>query len=358
MDVHTLVFNQASNDRNSNAEKEWVEEELANPPWADEGFFEEFAAAFRKMSPEEKWTLSTGKVVEDELYKFGKKCNHEHPCHSWILDTKDKNYTKEGHFTEEELEEIHSLTPVTFPDIPVDIDNYMQSLDATTTADLRIQCAKCPLSEPFNRDKDFDAEWVLSSVRMMIHEYESGNLRTSHNELWYMLRIWSMVDRLFDNMPGLETVRGDSASISTSLRKNEERTSSSVIRMKRKIMGRRGDLLLQKGTAEYGCAEAGAKFDGPNGSKRMVESGLKTPKMLKDMLNNLAIICQQEEARVVGLRTVGFILSGLTMEILTMDAPNGYITRLTRSKLYQVPKEVSSVNAILLPLLSVLISTK
>ena len=69
-------------------------------------------------------------------------------------------------------------------------------------------------------------------------------------------------------------------------------------------MGRRGDLLLQKGMAEYGCAEAGAKYEGPQGSKRMMESRLKAPKMLKDMLNNLATMVQQEEDRVVKLRTV------------------------------------------------------
>jgi hypothetical protein len=88
------------------------------------------------------------------------------------------------------------------------------------------------------------------------------------------------------------------------MRKNENRIISSVTKMKRKVMGRRGDLLLQKGIAEYGCAEAGAKYEGPKGSKRMMDSGLKAPKMLKDMMNNLALMCQNEEDRVVNLRTV------------------------------------------------------
>lgn len=75
-------------------------------------------------------------------------------------------------------------------------------------------------------------------------------------------------------------------------------------------MGRRGDLLLQNGIAEYGCTEAAAKYEGPKGSKRMMDGGLKAPKMLKDMMNNLAHACQNEENRVVKLRTVGYIHSG------------------------------------------------
>ena len=87
-------------------------------------------------------------------------------------------------------------------------------------------------------------------------------------------------------------IRRESASTSTSIRKNEDRITSSITTMKRKIMGKRGDLLLQKGMIEYGCAEAGAKCDGPKRSKKkMLESGLKAVKMLKDMLKNLAPTC-------------------------------------------------------------------
>jgi hypothetical protein len=41
-----------------------------------------------------------------------------------------------------------------------------------------------------------------------------------------------------------------------------------------------------------------------------------------------------------------------------MDAPNGYVARLTRSKQYDVPRQVSNISTQLLPLLSVLLSTK
>ena len=55
--------------------------------------------------------------------------------------------------------------------------------------------------------------------------------------------------------------------------------------MAHKTMGTRGDLLLRKDQIEYGCAEAGSKYEGPKGTKNMSEGSLKVPKMLKDMFD-------------------------------------------------------------------------
>ncbi|PKY49402.1 hypothetical protein RhiirA4_465379 [Rhizophagus irregularis] len=37
--------------------------------------FNKFTKAFQKLENTKKWVLTSGKVVEDELYKFGMKCN-------------------------------------------------------------------------------------------------------------------------------------------------------------------------------------------------------------------------------------------------------------------------------------------
>ena len=47
-------------------------------------------------------------------------------------------------------------------------------------------------------------------------------------------------------------------------KENRERTVSAIVKMKRKLLGRRGDLILRRITTEYGCAEAGRLFDGQN----------------------------------------------------------------------------------------------
>jgi hypothetical protein len=36
-----------------------------------------FEKAYGKMQIGDKWTLATGKCVEDQLYYFGKQCKHE-----------------------------------------------------------------------------------------------------------------------------------------------------------------------------------------------------------------------------------------------------------------------------------------
>ena len=37
----------------------------------------EFESTYRSMAQNTKWVLSTGKVVEDELFLFGKRCRFE-----------------------------------------------------------------------------------------------------------------------------------------------------------------------------------------------------------------------------------------------------------------------------------------
>ena len=39
--------------------------------------FTKFTEAYEQMDSTKKWVLSSGKVVEDELHKFGLKCTHE-----------------------------------------------------------------------------------------------------------------------------------------------------------------------------------------------------------------------------------------------------------------------------------------
>ena len=39
--------------------------------------YQQFADKYQKIPNEGKWTLKTGKIVEDTLYTFGMKCSHE-----------------------------------------------------------------------------------------------------------------------------------------------------------------------------------------------------------------------------------------------------------------------------------------
>lgn len=87
-----------------------------------------------------------------------------------------------------------------------------------------------------------------------------------------------------------------------------------MVKMKRMAMGRRADLILRKGSAEYGCAEAGAKDEGLWGTKKLLEKGVKAAKALKDMLNQLSDLVGNDESSVRQLCTIGYILSGIVMD--------------------------------------------
>ncbi|KAI9284443.1 hypothetical protein BC943DRAFT_381098 [Umbelopsis sp. AD052] len=76
---HSLISNEPITAHNADYALEVWEEENVAPRLLDvnEDFFQRFEAAFQKMIPEEKWTLSIGKIVENELFKLGKKCKFE-----------------------------------------------------------------------------------------------------------------------------------------------------------------------------------------------------------------------------------------------------------------------------------------
>jgi hypothetical protein len=114
-------------------------------------------------------------------------------------------------------------------------------------------------------------------------------------------------------------IRGESGSIATAMRKNQDRVIPSMIKMKRKAMGRRGDLILSKGSVEYGCAEAGARDEGQWGTKKLLETGVKAAKILKDMLAHLADLVGNDESTVRQLRTIGYIHSGMHLMLIKIS---------------------------------------
>ncbi|CAI2193364.1 12094_t:CDS:10 [Funneliformis geosporum] len=266
----------------------------------------EFEKTYSKMNHSEKWTLSTGKIVEDALHDFGVKCRHEHLCHSFVIDPNDKIYINEEVFTETELEEIrnHKLKPM--PQMPQDLLTYLNSFRVSDISSLRNAIFKSQQwDSPYNRQTHFDHDWIRNTAYNLLHEYEAGSLEKDHLELWLLVHVWNFVDRGFGNVDGLETARSESSSRASSNRKNRNRTGSAIVKMKRKIMGRRGDLIIRKVSTEYGCSEAGKSFEGNNGTKLLHERGIKAPKMMKDMLYSLCEAVGNEEKKIRKLQSIG-----------------------------------------------------
>ncbi|KAG2171903.1 hypothetical protein INT44_006693 [Umbelopsis vinacea] len=188
--------------------------------------------------------------------------------------------------------------------LPNDVVDYLRLFQCTSSQALRKVCLENQAwYYPFDGTEHFYHDWIRRTIDMLsvklpliylmvfnadqcwfeisIVEFESGSLKIQHYESWYMVRIWSMIDRIFADVEGLEAVR--------------------------------------KGLAEYGCAEAGAKDEGIWGTKKLPEKDVKAAKTLKDMMNHLSDFVGNEESSVRQLRTIGYILSGLLLMVTKVE---------------------------------------
>ncbi|CAG8618502.1 728_t:CDS:10 [Paraglomus brasilianum] len=287
-----------------------------------------FKEAYEQMDDTKKWVLSSGKVVEDQLYKFGLKCTHEHLCHSFIIDPDDASLMNEKVFTKSEIEEIRTYRRQALPNMPQDLLAYLVNYKKSNISDLKdlLFCSESWKSA-YNRERDFDRDWIRNTVDNLLRLYEAKSLDKDHSEAWLNLHVWSLVDRAFQNVDGIEVER---IGIVLSLR--------------------RGDLIIRTMSKEFGCGEAGRLFSGNNGTKILRERGLKTPKVMKDQFDDLCA-GQTNENTVRKLRTVGFIHAGLSVLLLTLDSPTGYICRISRSNLLRIPSTVSEFGKRVLPVI-------
>ncbi|CAG8502910.1 14391_t:CDS:2 [Cetraspora pellucida] len=286
----------------------------------------EFRDSYKAMKKEKKWYLTSGKCVEDELYFFGNRCRFE----QYI-------------FNSEELKEIRDTGAKNLPEMPSELLKYISSFRMKTTKDLRVElCVRQDWEgENFDKIKHFNFDWVKNSIYNLILEYESDTLQQKHLEAWHNIHIWSFIDKCFNELEGVDIARGESCSLASSKRKNNRRIVQGIVKTTRKSIGRRGDLIIRKGSYEYGASEVGKDYDGDNGSKLLKERGLKSPKMLKDMIVNLGNFVEWKAEKLRQFELVSFIHAGLFMILLRMDVPAGYICRITRSDTLQMPTNVN-----------------
>ncbi|UZO04439.1 uncharacterized protein OCT59_024825 [Rhizophagus irregularis] len=272
--------------------------------------YEKYKKSYTEMNNSNKWVLTTGTVVEDVLYNFSLRCKYEHLAHSFILDPDDNNYLIESVFTESELHEIrHYQTKETLL-MPLELlkhknmpFGYLNNKRLKNTLELQKQIFMPEqMDQDFNRSRDFDRDWIRNTVYNLLLEYESNALMSDHLELWILVHVWNFTYKVFNDIE------------------------------------------------EVKCTEAGRQFEGQNGTKLLQERGLKMPKMMKDMFDQLCKTFDQDEKKTRKLETIGFlyagmffylilnlasvayldsIFQGLMMTLLRLDSPAGYICRVS-----------------------------
>ncbi|RIA85518.1 hypothetical protein C1645_741508 [Glomus cerebriforme] len=123
-------------------------------------------------------------------------------------------------------------------------------------------------------------------------------------------------------------------------------------------MGCRGDWILRSiindNKQEFGTREVGKSWVDENGMKFLKEAGLKLPKTLKDMLVRLLKKADWDAGTCTKIQMVGIIHAGLMLMPVYLDNPKGYVCRIQRGELMEVPDNAKNFCSILTILASVL----
>ncbi|CAO3601034.1 unnamed protein product [Absidia cylindrospora] len=101
---------------------------------------------------------------------------------------------------------------------------------------------------------------------------------------------------------------------------SSNRRPSAIMDQDRTMIGAKVECLLVSVDRELGCIEAGRSL-GNNTTKEFNDGLLKQPKILKDMLAQLAKERPKVENNLV---TVGFTVMGHRVQLLEMDWPIRY----------------------------------
>ncbi|KAI8377385.1 uncharacterized protein BYT42DRAFT_570144 [Radiomyces spectabilis] len=308
-----------------------------------------YEEAYKAMDNARKWTLSTGKVVEDAVYYFGKRCTEEHLSHSFVIDISDAAYISSGTFTQDEINEIARTNSKPTPEMPEDLHSYIQTYRQDNVDDLR-RAIFSPQTwdQDFKRRTHFDHDWVRQSVYNIVTEYEAYNFMRPHLEQWYNIHVWRLFDKCFEIIPNVEIARGESPSQASGERKNKTRTVPGMTKIRRQFIGRRVDFAVRKHLVEYGCGEVGlCAVNGENTTKLMIERGLKAPKIMRDMFMHLSNSVGNNEQVIRSLETVALVHKELDVTMLRLDSPRGYICRVMRTATKRIPREVGMFSKVL-----------
>ncbi|CAB4388009.1 unnamed protein product [Rhizophagus irregularis] len=338
-----------------NNKVEVVKENKKGPFRMSEENREEIAKAYRAMDTEYMWKLSSGRIVEEELFELGNDLEFEHAIHSFILDVEDELIME--HFTEEELEEISSAPIPEVPELSDEVNDFLcKFLGKINLNEIRQIIKESIFGDDYNREKHHDVDYICLALYSLVREIENGNLKDTNLENWYNCHVWNVIfDQAFGDIKAVAIVRGESTSISTATRKNKK--TKRKLGERRKI-GRRGDWIIRAvgngNKDEFGAGEAGKDWIDKYGTKYLKEIGLKLPKTLKDMFVNLMERINWNEEMRRKIQTLGIIHRGLTMIMVYVDNPKGYICRFRRCDLMEVPDTVEKFDSVLTILASVL----
>ncbi|KAI9305333.1 hypothetical protein BJ944DRAFT_161941 [Cunninghamella echinulata] len=271
------------------------------------------------------------------------KSKYSHPVHSFIMDPCDPVW--KTFFTKDELDEIIKFDQMQLPALP---DNWNQCIDAFKNLSSTSAIYREAIKQLNSSQKEHDEKWILHSIINILDLYTYNILSTDMSEADILNKVWGFIYKGFYHGI-IDPKLGEVSSSSSSLNQNQYRSLETINPRKRKITGRKVDILFKYGSMELGCTEVG-RDSAPTDDKYIDDGMKKAPIALKDMLS---VMVDNDEVMKKKLSSIGVIIMGLKIQILIMDAPAGKICRLTKSDFFNFPRSVEVFYKDFKPLLQI-----
>ncbi|CAG8662952.1 1656_t:CDS:2, partial [Paraglomus brasilianum] len=166
----------------------------------------EIDTAYNLMDKQYMWKLSSGKFVEEELYKLGKRLEFEHAVHSFILDVEDELVME--HFTETELREIDNTSIPEVPELSNEIDEFLNKfLGKTNLNEIRQIIKESSFGNDYDHEKHHDLDYICLALHSLVREIQNGSIKDTNLENWYNCHVWSVVfDQAFGDIRAIAVV--------------------------------------------------------------------------------------------------------------------------------------------------------
>ncbi|RCI02398.1 hypothetical protein CU098_002707, partial [Rhizopus stolonifer] len=304
--------------------------------------YSNISANFAKIK--KKWKLKSGKMVEDIMFEASKDFIVEHPAHSLILNVMDPVW-KEC-FSQSEFDEIKSeenIFKFNKP-FPCDLQEVILKLDKKTGFRDMYDAIDAVKAHPLD---DCEKFWLKQSVLDYLMLFsDDDTLASSETEKDLLGDVYGFVKKSC-KLSGTKT-HGAKLSRASSVSKNADRTIGSSSTVQRKHAAENADLTFRHFSHELCCLEIGLNDFGPNDTKEMNESSIKTPIMMK---NFCAHLVSQYKTEPKNIKIMGIIISGLNIKALGMSFNNGSVSLLSTSDRLHMPESVSEIPRLLPPAL-------
>ncbi|KAI9484340.1 hypothetical protein BDB00DRAFT_153947 [Zychaea mexicana] len=270
------------------------------------------------------------------MIKFALNCNYYHPSQQLILDLTDSNW--DDIFTKAERKEIEDAGCKLLRPVDVSLTRLLGELYKKKTAKEAFNFARTIELDP--EDEPILA-WLSTSVQNTALLYLKKNNFNIQNYLESdkMYYLWSFLNKIYDASDDIAALGKEKHSTASASATNQKRKLSAVDPVENLKMGRRTDTTYIGGNGvELGCLEIGRTNDQ---TKEFIDGSIKMPMVMRDMLLKLV---EENPALVNQLHILGYLIMGDKVSLMDMDIPDGYVTRIRRTK--QVAYPDSSKNFI------------